>query len=102
MLAIGGPRDEAFTPSAWEHYFLAIPHAQAGDWAKARDVVLEGKDDHGEHPGFLYNLACYEAQAGDLDEAVEHAEKAFERDPSLREHAAKDSDLDPIRDRLDL
>ena len=102
VLAIGGPRDEAYTPSAWEHYFLAIPHARAGDWAKARDVVLEGKDDHGEHPGFLYNLACYEAQAGDLDEAVEHAEKAFERDPSLREHAKKDSDVDPIRDRLDL
>lgn len=102
VLAIGGPRDEAFTPSAWEHYFMAIPHAKAGEWAKARDVVLEGKDEHGEHPSFLYNLACFEAQAGDLDEAVEHATKAFELDPSLREHAEKDPDLDSIRERLNL
>ncbi len=102
VLAIGGPRGEAFSPSAWEHYFMATPLAKAGEWARARDVVLEGMDEHGEHPGFLYNLACYEAQAGDHDEAVEHATKAFELDSSLREHAKKDSDLDSIRDRLTL
>jgi hypothetical protein len=102
VLAVGGPRDEAFKPSAWEHYFMAIPHAKAGDWAMARDVVLEGKDDHGEHPSFLYNLGCFEAQAGDLDEAVEHVTKSFELNPSLREHAKTDPDLDPIRDRLGL
>jgi tetratricopeptide (TPR) repeat protein len=100
VLAIGGPRAEAFRPSAWEHYFMAIPHAKAGDFRKAVEVVKEGEAEHGEHPGFLYNLACYEAQAGDLDEAVEHATKAFELDPSLRDVAETDSDLDGIRDRL--
>jgi mannose-6-phosphate isomerase-like protein (cupin superfamily) len=102
VLAIGGPRGKPFTPSAWEHYFMAIPHAKAGDWAKARDVVLEGKEEHGEHPSFLYNLGCFEAQAGDLDEAVEHVTKSFELNPSLREHAKTDKDLDPIRERLEL
>ena len=102
VLAIGGPRGKAFTPSAWEHYFLAIPHAKAGDFRRAVEVVKEGEAEHGAHPSFLYNLACYEAQAGDLDEAVEHSGKAFELDPSLREHAKTDEDLDPIRDRLAL
>jgi tetratricopeptide (TPR) repeat protein len=101
VLAVGGPRDEPFRPSAWEHYFLAIPHARAGDWAKARDVVREGEAEHGDHPGWLYNLACYEAQAGDHDEAVEHLTKALELDPGLADHAKADSDLDPIRTRSD-
>jgi hypothetical protein len=101
VLAVGGPRDEAFTPSAWEHYFMAIPHVQAGEWTKARDVVAEGLAAHGEHPSLLYNLACYEARAGDEDEAVEHLAKAFELDPKLREHAKTDADLDAIRDRPD-
>jgi hypothetical protein len=102
VLAVGGPRGEAFEPSAWEHYFLAIPKANAGDYRGAIEVMREGWDDHAEHPGFLYNLACYEAQAGDLEAAVEHASAALERDPSLRDHAKSDSDLDPIRDRLSL
>jgi tetratricopeptide (TPR) repeat protein len=102
VLAIGGPRGQRFEPSAWEHYFLAIPHAKAGDYRRAVEVIREGWDDHKDHPGYLYNLACYEALAGDLDAAVEHAETAFERDPSLREHAKGDPDLDPVRDRLSL
>jgi hypothetical protein len=101
VLAIGGPRDEAFTPSAWEHYFLAVPHAKAGDYAKARDVVTEGMAEHGEHPSFLYNLACYEALGGEGDEAIAHLTRALELDPKLREIAKSDSDLDSIRDRTD-
>jgi hypothetical protein len=102
VLAIGGPRDEAFQPSAWEHYFLATPHAEAGEFERAIEVMREGWEEHGDHPGFLYNLGCYEAQAGDHDAAVEHVTTAFELDPGLREHARGDSDLDPIRERLEL
>jgi hypothetical protein len=101
VLAIGGPRDKMFTPSAWEHWFVAAPHANAGDWAKARDVVAEGLAEHGDHPSLLYNLACFEAQTGDTEAAVEHVTRAFELDPKLREHAKSDTDLDPIRDRPD-
>jgi hypothetical protein len=101
VVAVGGPRGKAFTPSAWEHWFLAAPHAKAGDWAKARDVVAEGLAEHGEHPALLYNLACFEAQAGDADAAVEHLKRALELRPSFRELAQTDTDLDPIRDRPD-
>jgi hypothetical protein len=101
VLAVGGPRGKPFTPSAWEHWFLAAPHANAGDWAKARDVVAEGLAEHGEHPSLLYNLACYEAKAGDSDAAVKHVTRAFELNSDLREHAKTDTDLDPIRDRPD-
>jgi tetratricopeptide (TPR) repeat protein len=101
VLAVGGPRGRAFEPSAWEHYFMAIPHARAGDYAKARDVVREGAAEHGDHPGFLYNLACYESLAGDHEEALAHLQRAVKLDPNLVERAKRDADFDPIRDRAD-
>lgn len=100
VLAIGGPRDEAFRPSAWELWFAARPHVEAGDYDEAVKLVASGLPDHPDNPGLLYNLGCFEALAGDHDAATEHVQRALELDPELREHAASDSDLDAIRDRL--
>src|SRR5207248_3853997 len=64
VLAIGAKPGEAYEPSAWEWYFEAAPLGAAGDWAAAADHVARGLEEHGEHPGLLYNLGCYEARAG--------------------------------------
>jgi len=100
VLAVGGPRGEAFHPSAWELWFAARPHAEAGEYDKAAEMVATGLHDHPDNPGLLYNLGCFEALAGDYDKATAHVQRALELDPELREHAARDPDLDSIRDRL--
>jgi tetratricopeptide (TPR) repeat protein len=100
VLAVGGPRDEAFHPSAWELWFAARPHAEAGEYDKAAQLVAAGMPDHPDNPSLLYNLGCFEALAGDHDAATAHVQQALELNPELREHAAGDPDLDSIRDRL--
>jgi uncharacterized Ntn-hydrolase superfamily protein len=44
-----------------------------------------------------YNLACYLARAGRIDEALRNLEEAIHRDPKLRKHAADDTDLEALR-----
>jgi tetratricopeptide (TPR) repeat protein len=100
VLAVGGPRGEAFHPSAWELWFAARPHVEAGEYDKAAQLVAAGMPDHPDNPSLLYNLGCYEALAGHHDAATAHVQRALELNPELREHAAGDPDLDSIRDRL--
>jgi uncharacterized Ntn-hydrolase superfamily protein len=45
-----------------------------------------------------YNLACYLARAGRIEEALRRLEEAVGRDPKLLKHAAEDSDLQALRD----
>jgi mannose-6-phosphate isomerase-like protein (cupin superfamily) len=98
VLAIGGRRGEGFEVSPWEHYFSAIPHAKQGDFTRAAEVTAEGLARHPDNPSLLYNLACFEAQAGHRSEALEHLRRAFDLDPEkIHSWAAQDSDLDSIR-----
>ena len=99
VLAIGGRRGEAFEVSPWEHYFAAIPHAKAGDWARAAELTAEGLARYPDNPSLLYNLACFEAQGSQRAQALEHLRRAAELEPvKIREWAADDKDLDSIRD----
>jgi uncharacterized Ntn-hydrolase superfamily protein len=72
---------------------------ERGDHAAAA-AELEAALAQGEDGELLYNLACYESLAGRAEAAVAHARRAFELEPSLRELAARDSDLDSIRGAL--
>lgn len=98
VLAVGASRGEPFEPSPWEYYFGAIPLARAGDYAGAAAAVREGLTEHPDHPSVLYNLACFEARAGERDAALEHVRRAVELDPQTGEWAKTDEDLDSIRD----
>lgn len=46
----------------------------------------------------IYNLACFYAQIGEEEKAVENLRTAFHLRPDLIEWAKTDKDLDPIRD----
>lgn len=96
VLAVGGAPG-AIKPSPWEHYFAALPAAEAGEPSRGYEIAAEGLADHPDHPALHYNLACYASLAGDTDRALSHLAKAFELDPQAREWAERDSDLDPIR-----
>jgi tetratricopeptide (TPR) repeat protein len=99
VLAIGAPRGEVYRVSPWESYFVALPYARAGDFVRAAELAAEGLERHPDNAALLYNLACFEAQAGRRDEALGHLRRAFEVEPEkVRAWAEHDSDLDPIRE----
>jgi uncharacterized Ntn-hydrolase superfamily protein len=85
--------------SAWDAQRRAHAAYERGEHGAAADV-LEAALGRGADGDVLYNLACYEAMAGRHAAAVEHLRRAFELQPSFRELARTDGDLDPIRDRL--
>ena len=101
VLAIGGPRDAVYEPSAWEDIFAATRHRTAGDYdaylAELEDV-LESRPDH---PAILYNVARAEVLVGRSDEAVAHLRRALELRPEWAVHAASEDDFAPLRERGD-
>ncbi len=101
VLAVGGPRDAAYEPSAWEDYFVAERHRTAGDfdaYAAELEAALERRPDH---PATMYNLACAEALAGRSDDAISHLRRALELRPDLADIARTDEDFASVRDRAD-
>jgi hypothetical protein len=102
ILVIGGKPGAAGPPSPFEYYFLAAPAYDAGDFAGAYAMTAEGLEHHPDNASLQFNLACFAAMAGQREDALRHARRAFELDPKTREWAAKDSDLDSVRDQLGL
>jgi tetratricopeptide (TPR) repeat protein len=101
VLAIGGPRDAAYEPSAWEDFFAAERHRTAGDYdayLAELEVALERRPDH---PGALYHVACAEALVGRDNDALEHLRRALDLRPELAEHARTDEDFVSLRERPD-
>jgi len=101
VLAFGGTPGEPYRPSPWEYYAPAFALSQAGDHEGALRLVADGLDQHPERPTLLYNLACYEALAGQREQAVVHLARAIELDPRMAEWARGDADLESVRDRSD-
>jgi mannose-6-phosphate isomerase-like protein (cupin superfamily) len=103
VLAIGGRPGEPFRESGWEHSLAAKQHADAGDPARAADLMREAVERHADDAGFLYDLACFEALAGRREDALAHLRRAAELAPEkVRAWARDDPDLDSIRGELDL
>lgn len=66
--------------------------------AAARDILLRGLSRHPREAMFHFNLACYEAQSGNLSDAHGFLETACHLDASFTELAKTDPDLAPLRD----
>jgi len=49
----------------------------------------------------VYNLACFYAQNGMAEKAIENLQQAFQQRPDLAKWALKDTDLDPLREHSD-
>jgi predicted Zn-dependent protease len=86
-----------FEPSAWEWAFRAGPYLRS-DPGEARRILEEGLEHHPTSPSIHYTLACVDALAGNTREALDALRVAVEREPELKAHARKDSDLDSIRE----
>ena len=97
VLAVGAKPGEAFTPSAWEASAEAFPLFAAGEYGRAKEILVEENRKNPEFAGVLYNLACAEARLGETDAALEHVRAAVERDAQFAEYARTDDDLESIR-----
>jgi tetratricopeptide (TPR) repeat protein len=98
VLAVGGPRDAVYEPSAWEDYFAAERHRAAGDYDTYLMELEEAATKRPDHPATLYNLACAEALVGRAEDALTHLRRALELKPEWIEMAAKDDDFASLRD----
>jgi mannose-6-phosphate isomerase-like protein (cupin superfamily) len=97
VLAIGSTVGQPYEVGGWEVWSEFDPGYQAGDYEAVIDRA-RGTVEASGYAAPLYNLACCEALAGRIEDAIAHLRVAFERRPSLRDLAKEDSDLDPLRD----
>jgi hypothetical protein len=99
ILVAGAKQGEAFAPGGWEDVHVAFALLAAGDAGAGRAVLQETSAPEEHLWGRHYNLACYEAMAGENDTAFEHLRTAVElnRD-NVMKWLPHDTDLDPIRD----
>jgi tetratricopeptide (TPR) repeat protein len=100
LLCVGGRPGQPFRVSTWEYSRRAEARVKAGEPEAAVRIMEELLAERPDEAVVLYDVACFESLAGRRDDALEHLRQAFERDPSLRELAANDSDLDSIRGAL--
>jgi Tfp pilus assembly protein PilF len=98
LLCVGGRPGQPFRVSTWEYSRRATERVEAGDPEAAEQIMEDVLAERPDDSRALYDTACFESLAGRGEDALEHLRRAFERDPSLREHARTDPDLDPIRD----
>ncbi len=98
VLAVGGPRGEAYRPAPWEHSFAAEKHRASGEYEAMVAEIAAGLEENPDNPSLLYDLGCAEALAGRLDDALAHVARALELKPEWDDHARKDSDLDEVRE----
>jgi tetratricopeptide (TPR) repeat protein len=100
LLCVGGRPGQPFRVSTWEYSRRAQARVEAGDPEAAVQIMEEVHAERPDDARTLYDLACFESLAGHREDALAHIHEAFERDPSARELARDDPDLDPIRDGL--
>ena len=98
VLVIGGVPGAAGPRSPFEYWYEAEPYYRSGDYARAVEIASAGLEDWPEQPSLRYQLACYEALAGNREAAIAHLRIAFEKNPDTREWAAGDDDLASVRD----
>jgi hypothetical protein len=101
VLAVGGPRDDVYEPSAWEDFFAATRHRTAGDYEAYLAELEEALVRRPDHPAILYNVARAEVLVDRLDEAVVHLRRALELRPEWEELATEDEDFEALRERVD-
>jgi uncharacterized protein YjlB len=98
VLVVGARPGAALPVSPFEHWYLAQAPLQRGDPAEAARVAARGLPDWPDHPRLHYELACYQALAGERERALEHLAVAVAGDPRTRGWAAEDPDFDGLRD----
>ena len=97
VCSFGGWRDRAFAVSGWESRFRATAIREQ-DPQRARELYEEGLASDQDGRWAHYDLACWHALYGDLDEARRLLDHAIELGgDEVREQAGRDPDLERLR-----
>lgn len=98
VLAIGGPRGEAYriTPARsqegfWEAY-------RAGDYAAALEATRRGLEIYPGNANLLYNVACMEALLDNHGDALTALAESVAQWEPYKEQARKDDDFASLRE----
>jgi Flp pilus assembly protein TadD len=89
--------------SGWVHRAYALRRARGGGLQLAWAALRPAFEKFPKEDLIPYNLACYAAQFGRLDEAWEWLHKAMEAAGDvkvIKERALSDSDLQPLWERI--
>lgn len=73
---------------------------ELGRTAEAKEVLLGGPASLLNEATYHYNLGCYDAALGNIEEAQAHLSVSFKLDKKFRELAKTDPDLRPVWDSL--
>jgi hypothetical protein len=73
---------------------------EMGRTIEAKQLLIEGPSSLLREPTYHYNLGCYDAILGNLDEAARHLETSFQMDTKFREIAKYDPDLKAVHGLL--
>lgn len=73
---------------------------EMGRTLEAKQLLLEGPSSLLSEATYHYNLGCYDAVLGNLEEAQLHLRTSFEIDRKFREIAKYDPDLKSVHDLL--
>ena len=89
-------------PSGWIYHAYALRRIPVFGVAHAREVLLPAWEKFPQEPTIPYNLACYAAVEGRLDEAWEWLQRArrVAGDSCLRKLALADEDLAALHERI--
>jgi hypothetical protein len=101
VLAVGGWPDRAYHPLPWEPIYLAQESMRGGEWAAAADTLEREAGEHLDTAIVQFRLACCHAQLGQETLALEELRKAIEHNTGMRERAADEELLAPLRELED-
>ncbi len=73
---------------------------ELGQTADAKEVLLAGPPCLLDEPLYYYNLGCYDAILGNLDQARAYLRASFRLNKAFRDAARNDPDLASIQDSL--
>jgi len=89
--------------SGWVHRAYALRRVKEGGLEKARSVLLLAYEEFPEESIISYNLSCYAAQLGRLDEAWEWLQTSMDMASdfeTIKKMALADDDLKPLWEQI--
>ena len=84
---------QSFPQAATGYIHGAFCLHELGRTSEAKEVLLSGPPSLEREATYFYNLGCYDAVLGNLDEATAALRTSFEMDNKFREIAKYDPDL---------